>query len=127
MAIQQLVRVDIDGNGKEEVVFEASYEVDRSGEIVHDPTLPDFLQQPTREKFSVVGYLWENKEQGMVATIIGQGAKGPLSALKGFVDLDGDNNLELVISHRADHWASTTVWRIHEGNAEKIGRADCGW
>lgn len=127
--LRQLLRVDLEGDRTEEVLFEAAYQ---------GPLQPYTRQRlkemgvpiPSTSQYDAVGYRKLIKAGKVVTRVIAKGEAaytGMRYRLKGLSDLNGDGVLEVVISERIDHGYSESLWSLQGATPKLLASGSCGW
>ncbi|CAN5797333.1 hypothetical protein BH09VER1_BH09VER1_19690 [soil metagenome] len=116
--ITQVARVDLDGDGTEEVIFSAA-EAD--------------LEKPEAENYSfvavrkMVGGKWQTQTLG--SSFHAQGGKEVLPeifSVTGLLDLNGDGKLEVITDSLYYEGGGAYVWQLQGDKLVKVLAVDCG-
>jgi hypothetical protein len=122
--ITQLLRIDLDGDGEEEVLLSAT---NYPGEEGESPS------QAEAGNYSFV--LLRQVLDGTVQTKLIDGEFYPKASdsqtpyryeVSGLLDLDGDGHLEIVIYSAYYEGATVTVWQLRKGKLHKVLEIGCG-
>lgn len=123
--ITDLLKVDLEGDGVDEVVFAA------------DSAPGEFTMEGPASFYSFVGVRRVGADK-KAATILLYEHKGELSGqdmnpmaqqhgtLQGFTDLEGDGVLEIVVGDAYYEGAGSTVYSVSSGVRKALGGAGCG-
>jgi hypothetical protein len=130
--LRRLMRVDLDGDGVEEVLFEATYDAKPSAYRVERYTMlmGDDEHAPKTSAWEVVGYR-KVIGKGKVVTKVVTRSEVPLGAqyatkLEGLSDLNGDGILEVVVNDRGDHSVFQSIWLLG-AKPIRLAGGGCGW
>ena len=122
--ITQLLRIDLDGDGENEVLLSAT---NYPGEEGESPS------QAEAGNYSFV--LLRQVRDGKVQTKFVDGEFYPKAnesqtpyryEVSGLLDLDGDGRLEIIIYSAYYEGATVAVWRVNEGKLHKVLEIGCG-
>jgi hypothetical protein len=122
--ITQLLRIDLNGDGEEEVLLSATSYPGEEGES------PD---QAEAGNYSFV--LLRQVTDGKVQTKLVDGEFFPKASesqtpyryeVSGLLDLDGDGRLEIIVYSAYYEGATVTVWRFSAGKLKKVLEIGCG-
>ena len=122
--ITQLLRIDLNGDGEDEVLLSATNYPGEEGES------PD--QRRGRQLFVRAP---APSRDGKVQTKLIDGEFYPKASesqtpyryeVSGLLDLDGDGRLEIIIYSAYYEGATVTVWRFGEGKLHKVLEIGCG-
>ena len=121
--ITQLLRVDLDADGEDEVLLSATHYPKRDGGMVNAASAGNY---------SFV--LLRRVVNGKVRTDLVEGEFYPKKKVfnapnryevSGLLDLDGDGRLEVIIESQYYEGGATTVWRLGASKIEKV--LEIGW
>lgn len=117
--IHQLERVDLDGDGTDEVLFVASSRA--VGE--QSPARPD--------DWAIAGIRWVEGKTPKILELARHDKTGEQLGpaelrLLGAVDLDGDGRLELILEDRDPWGQSVEVWRFDRGKLSSLAKVGAG-
>lgn len=124
--ITQLLRVDLDGDGVDEVVLSATHFAGDSAKL---PT----PHSATAGSYSFV--LLRRVVDGRVQTQVIDGEFYPQTKedwvpnryrLDGLLDLDGDGRLEIIVGSAYYEGGGTAVWCVEAGKINKVLHVECG-
>jgi hypothetical protein len=122
--ITQLLRIDLNGDGEDEVLLSATSYPGEEGET------PDHAEAGN---YSFV--LLRQVTDGKVQTKLIEGEFYPKASesqtpyrhdVSGLLDLDGDGRLEIIIYSAYYEGATVTVWRFSAGKLHKVLEIGCG-
>ncbi len=128
VTLGQLMRLDLEGDGVDEVLFAAdSHRGERP--------MTDENGSPKYDTYSVVG-LRKVVGEGQVATIVAWEHRGTVDwekgfpelaagTLAGFTDIDGDGTLEIIVSSNGYEWWDTALYRVEGSEAVRLAGAGC--
>lgn len=123
--ITQHFRVDLDGDGTEEVLFAATRyaETEKSGDVPMEIQDGDY-------SFIALGRVLDGKLtlQLLEANFFPKSiVDAPIVRdIGGVLDLDGDGGLEVILHGMYYEGGGTTVWSFRKGKAERVLQLDCG-
>lgn len=116
--ITQVVRVDLDGDGTDEIIFSAS-KAD--------------LENPTTENYSFValrkqvGGQWKTQLLGSSFHPQGDKEATPeIFSITGLLDLNGDGKLEVITDSHYYEGGGAYVWQLQGDKLIKVLTVDCG-
>lgn len=124
VTITQILRVDLEGDGEDEVLLSATHYPRRDGGMVTAASAGDY---------SFV--LLRRVVNGKVKTDLIEGEFYPKSKVfnapnryevSGLLDLDGDGRLEIIIESQYYEGGATTVWKLGKTKLEKVLEIACG-
>lgn len=122
--ITQLLRVDIDGDGEDEVLLSATHYPKRDGGMGTSASAGNY---------SFV--LLRRVVNGNVQTQLIEGEFYPAAkvfnapnryGVSGLLDLDGDGKLEVIVESQYYEGGATSVWRMGKAKIEKVLEIACG-
>lgn len=123
--IKQLLRVDLDGDGEEEVLLSATHYSDtEEGSAPNAASAGNYSFVALRR---MIG--------GKVSTQIIEGEFYPKNMefnapnfyeVSGVLDLDGDGKMEIVLHSQYYEGGGTTAWKLGPKKAEKVLEIECG-
>lgn len=124
----QLLRVDLENDGVDEVLFAADSHggerpmTDESGSAVYDTYSIVGLRKVVGEGRVTTIVVWEHR-----GTVDWEKGFPELAAatLAGFTDIDGDGTLEIVVSSSGYEWWDTALYRVEGADAVRLGGAGC--
>ncbi len=127
--LRQLLRVDLEGDGMEEILFEAEYE-GKPGSYTLRRFQDMGLSAPSIAAYDAVGYRKLVAAGNVVTRVIAKGEvlyTGARYRLRGLSDLDRDRVLEVVISERVDHGYGEGLWSLQGVRPKLLASGRCGW
>ncbi len=122
--ITQLLRIDLDGDGEDEVLLSATNYPGEPGESPQSAVAGNY-------SFVLLRYLVDGKAQ----TKLIEGEFYPKASesqtpyryeVSGLLDLDGDGRLEVIVYSAYYEGATVTVWRFGAGKLHKVLEIGCG-
>lgn len=123
--IRQHFRVDLDGDGTEEVLFAATRyaETEKSGDVPMEIKDGDY-------SFIALGRIIDGKLalQLLEANFFPKAiVDAPIVRdIGGVLDLNGDGGFEVILHGVYYEGGGTTVWSFQKGKAERVLQLDCG-
>jgi len=122
--ITQLLRIDLDGDGADEVLFSATNYPGEPGESPPSAAAGNY-------SFVLLRHVVDGKVQtklidGEFYAKASQSQTPYRYEVSGLLDLDGDGRLEIIIYSAYYEGATVTVWRFGEGKLHKVLEIGCG-
>ena len=122
--LTQLLRVDLDGDGEDEVLLSATHYSGEEGEGLYRAAAGNY-------SFVLLRQVVDGKVQSKL--IDGEFYRKPSGSqtpyryeISGLLDLDGDGRLEIIIFSAYYEGASVSVWRFKGGKLRKVLEIGCG-
>ena len=122
--ITQLLRVDLDGDGEDEVLLSATHYSGEEGEGLYQAEAGNYsfvlLRQVVDEKVQsklIEGEFYRKASESQTPY---------RHEVSGLLDLDGDGRLEIVIYSAYYEGASVSVWSLKGGKLHKVLEIGCG-
>jgi hypothetical protein len=122
--ITQLLRIDLDGDGADEVLVSATNYPGEPGESPPSAAAGNY-------SFVLLRHVVDGKVQtklidGEFYAKASQSQTPYRYEVSGLLDLDGDGRLEIIIYSAYYEGATVTVWRFGEGKLHKVLEIGCG-
>lgn len=122
--ITRILRVDLDGDGQEEVLINATNFFTDDGDVPMDTAAPG--------SYSIV--LLRRVVAGKVETeliagefyVKDESSASNLYEIRGVLDLNGDGKLEVIVHSHYYEGAGTTIYDCSGGKCEAVLSAECG-
>lgn len=120
--LTQLLRVDLDGDGTDEVLTAATHYL--PSEMPSSPRAGDYSVVTLR---SLIGGKVETQlVNGEVYAKADQSAAPNTYEIAGLLDLDGDGTLEVMIRSSYYEGGGMTVWQMNKGRLVQVLSIECG-
>ncbi|MBX7211446.1 MAG: hypothetical protein K1X78_24285 [Verrucomicrobiaceae bacterium] len=122
--ITQILRVDLEGDGEDEVLLSATHYPDKQGGMVTSASAGNYSFVLLRR---VVG--------GKLHTSLVEGEFYPTPKefnapnryeVTGLLDLDGDGKLEIIVHSKYYEGAATSVWQLGKRGLKRVLEIGCG-
>lgn len=120
--IKQLLRVDLDGDGEDEVLLSATHYTN-AAELI-SPLAGDYSFVALRRV--VAGKVVTQIIEGEFYPKADENAAPNTFEVSGLLDLDGDGKLEVLVNSAYYEGGGTTVWRLNQDTLEKVMEIFCG-
>lgn len=129
--ITQLFKVDLEGDGKDEVIFAAESDALETASNGDVSTYAFVGVRRITAAGKVEAVLLHKDQQTWPAAVVASGEMFPVhryAKVLGLTDIDGDKKVELMVQDGFYEGATTTLVRIVEGGVgfEVIGTTGCG-
>ena len=122
--ITQLLRVDLEGDGEEEVLLSATHYPGEEGESPHYPEAGNYSFVLLRRV--VDGKVQTKMIEGEFYRKASETQTPYRHEVSSLLDLDGDGRLEILIYSGYYEGASVAVWRLKSGKLHKVLEIGCG-
>lgn len=113
--LSKVVRADIDGDGTDEVIIEASSRGDLDRVSSMDTGKDDY-------SLVLLRHVAKGGAKGAALEFI-SGRRGDtleLKQLRGLADLDGDGRMEIVTTGKGYEWNNARLWSFQRGRPRKL-------
>lgn len=122
--ITQLLRVDLDGDGEDEVLLSATNYADKESDVPHDVKAGNYSFVLLRHV--VDGKLRTQLIDGEFYPKANDAATPNRYDVVGLLDLDGDGRLEIVLRSLYYEGGATSVWQFASGKLRRLLEVGCG-
>ncbi len=122
--VTQHLRVDLDGDGEEEVLLSATHYSGKEEELLHSPAAGNYSCVLLRRV--VRGKVQTSLIQGEFHLKANSSATPNRHEILGLLDLSGDGRLEIIVQAAYYEGATLTVWHLAPDRLRKALEFGCG-